>query len=685
LAIHDLSTLFDLLPIGAYRTSPDGQMVRLNAALLRLNGYDSEAQYLADGRVIGARSYVEPGRRQQFWALVEALGQVTDFTSEIYRLKTGERIWVREHAHVVRDEQGRTLYIEGTVEDITLEREATLSLQRSENLLRNVLETIPDRVWLKDQDGIHLACNTAYATRLGATVAQVIGTADTQWFGEDLAAVFGKTDRAAIQLGKTVNIEGPMPSPVHTDPTIYEVIKTPMRDANGQIVGVLGMARDIQARKTAETLLRDTTEQLELALMGADLGRWDHDLTIEKGYYLDARSCAMLGRDPAESNHGRAWGHLIHPDDLPGTLDAMRAHLVAGAPAYEAEYRARHSAGHWVWLSNRGKVVQFNQAGKPLRMVGTLMDVSKRKQVESELLATQAELQATLQALPDLVFEFNGEGRYRAIHSHGVQDLLHPENRQIDKLVSEVLPQESAGIFMAALEEALETGHSVGKHYSLELARGKQWFELSVVRKPTPAGEEERLIAIARNITERKLSEQAIAHLAFHDTLTGLPNRRMLGDRIETALAASQRSQTHGALLFLDLDKFKYLNDTHGHEVGDLVLQEVAQRLLQCIRAVDTVARLGGDEFVVLIQNLSADADDARMHAATVGHKILASLNEPYLLQGIAHSITPSIGATLFLGRGTAAPDLVKQADLAMYEAKAEGRNTLCFYARIGP
>ncbi|MBK6593269.1 MAG: PAS domain-containing protein [Burkholderiales bacterium] len=249
-------------------------------------------------------------------------------------------------------------------------------------MLRNLLETIPDRVWLKDLDGIHLACNSAFAAHLGATTAQVIGTDDAHWVGADVAQGFVDADRLVLQMGKTLHFEGPMPSPVSDDPSVFEVIKTPMRDREGNTIGVLGMARDIQERKSAETLLRDTTEQLELAIMGADLGRWDHDLTIEKGYYLDERSCSMLGRDPSDCNIGRAWGHLIHPDDLPGTLDAMRAHLSGIAPAYEAEYRARHSDGHWVWMGNRGKVVQFSQQGQPLRMVGTLMDISRRKRVE---------------------------------------------------------------------------------------------------------------------------------------------------------------------------------------------------------------------------------------------------------------------------------------------------------------
>lgn len=441
----------------------------------------------------------------------------------------------------------------------------------SASLLRNLLDTMTDRVWLKDTNGNHLACNGAFAEHVGASTAQIVGTNDAQWFGAALAKEFLKADRIVIQTGRSLTLEGTMPSALHNDPSIYEVIKSPMRDADGQIIGVLGMGRNIQARKDTEARLRDATEQLELALMGADLGRWDHDLSVDKGYFLDERSCAMLGREPAESTIGRAWGHLIHPDDLPGTLDAMRAHLGREAPAYEAEYRARHTDGHWVWLSNRGKVVQRSNSGKPLRMVGTLMDITKRKRVEGELLATQAELQATL---------------------------------------------------------------------------------------------------------------KSIAHLAFHDTLTGLPNRRMLTDRLETAQAASQRNQTHAALFFLDLDKFKALNDTYGHEVGDLVLQEVAQRLVHCIRAIDTVARLGGDEFVLLIQDLSTDPVGAQLQAATVGHKILASLNVPYPLQGVEHHITPSIGATLFMGHTVQAADILKQADMAMYAAKAKGRNALCFYTK---
>ncbi|MEQ1660929.1 MAG: GGDEF domain-containing protein, partial [Hylemonella sp.] len=155
---------------------------------------------------------------------------------------------------------------------------------------------------------------------------------------------------------------------------------------------------------------------------------------------------------------------------------------------------------------------------------------------------------------------------------------------------------------------------------------------------------------------------------------------RLLHDRLQQTMLASMRSGHHGALLFIDLDRFKQLNDTLGHDYGDLLLQQVAQRLKECVRQADTVARLGGDEFVVLLEELNAEAPVAQEETIAIGQKILASLNRPYDLNGHAHLSTPSIGATIFCGPQNSREELIKQADLAMYRAKSAGRNTLCFF-----
>ncbi|MDO8448699.1 MAG: diguanylate cyclase, partial [Rhodoferax sp.] len=183
-----------------------------------------------------------------------------------------------------------------------------------------------------------------------------------------------------------------------------------------------------------------------------------------------------------------------------------------------------------------------------------------------------------------------------------------------------------------------------------------------------------------RDVTEREQAHAEIHRLAFHDALTMLPNRRLLADRLQQALPYSARSGHRGAVLLIDLDNFKTLNDTLGHDKGDLLLQRVAQRLVFCVREGDTVARLGGDEFVVMLEGLSENPDEAATQAETVGEKILATLNQPYRLAGYENRSTPSIGVTLFSGHQTSIDELLKQADLAMYQSKTAGRNTLRFF-----
>jgi diguanylate cyclase (GGDEF)-like protein/PAS domain S-box-containing protein len=198
--------------------------------------------------------------------------------------------------------------------------------------------------------------------------------------------------------------------------------------------------------------------------------------------------------------------------------------------------------------------------------------------------------------------------------------------------------------------------------------------------KNAAAGKVTNYVATLTDITMSKAASDEIKNLAFYDSLTQLPNRRLLLDRLQQALAASTRSGQRGALLFLDLDHFKNLNDSLGHDIGDVLLQQVAQRLVACVREGDTVARLGGDEFVVLLEDLSEDELEAATQIEIIGDKILAALNQPYLLASHEHRSTPSIGATLFNDHEAGVEALLKQADIAMYDAKASGRNALRFF-----
>ncbi len=677
---HNLSSLLEFLPIGVYRLTVDGKLLFMNPALVQLQIYPTTQELSPDSWQQVPNPYVEPNRRDAFWSQIREQGWVHNFDSEVFKYTTGQRLWVREHAHIVRDAEGRELYLEGTIENITSEHLARTQLEERESLLQNVLASIPDHIWVKDLNGTYLTCNQTFADQMGCTIAEIVGSTDSAWVTQAQDQYIRDMDQICLESGQRVVMEEAFVSLANPLGDLHEFIKTPMRDAHGSIVGLLGMARNIQERKKAEAFLRDTTEQLELAILGADLARWSHDLTTPKGYYIDEVACHMLGRDTMDAKTGRTWGHLIHPDDLPMTLHAMQAHLDGETPAYRVEYRARHSDGRWIWLFSKGKVVQFAQDGTPQRMVGTLADISVRKQFEDRLRETQSELEATLNALPDLMFEFNVAGQYLSVHTHDPRNLKLPVDELIGRFVGDVLPKDAADACMEALLDAQQHGRSQGVQYPLELPTGKHWFELSIARKPTEPWKDERFIAIVRDITERKNAEQAIQHIAFHDSLTGLPNRRLLTERMQHAFLTGDRSNEFGAVMFLDLDRFKHLNDTFGHDMGDLLLQEVARRLLANIRSVDTAARLGGDEFVVLINDLSTDLKNAQNHAKVVGNKILASLNQPYNLNGMMHVTTPSIGVALYCGNKLHPNDVLKHADAAMYQAKSLGRNNLCFY-----
>ena len=284
----------------------------------------------------------------------------------------------------------------------------------------------------------------------------------------------------------------------------------------------------------------------------------------------------------------------------------------------------------------------------------------RQRHMARQLRESQALLQAILDHAP------------AAISAHDLQGRLLLCNRHHDGM-AEVLPAP-------ATPDLLSGGTTEGEE-TLRNTDGSERTYLTV-RFPM-ADAQGRPLAVGRiavDISARKQAEERIRNLVFYDPLTSLPNRRMLFDRMQQACAISARHGQHGAAFFIDLDHFKVLNDTLGHDHGDLLLQEVARRLLACVRGEDTVARIGGDEFVVMTVGLDANERAAATQAAVVGEKILAAVSQPMLLGEHAHSVTLSIGVSMFRGREHTLDELIKRADVAMYQAKAAGRGTVRFF-----
>lgn len=287
----------------------------------------------------------------------------------------------------------------------------------------------------------------------------------------------------------------------------------------------------------------------------------------------------------------------------------------------------------------------------------------RQRRTERRLRDSEARLQAILDHAPASISARDPQGR------------LILSNRHHDAITSD------ATLAARALQPCLPGADVLQQEETLNDRDGSQRTYLTV-RFPIPGDAERPLAegAISVDISSRKLAEKLVHDLAFYDPLTALPNRRMLGDRLQQAFATSARHDAHGAVFFIDLDHFKQLNDSLGHDHGDLLLQQVATRLLQCVRGEDTVARIGGDEFVVMTVSLHESARTAARQAATVGQKILQAVSQPFQLGRHVHAVTPSIGVTLFKGREASAEELIKRADVAMYQAKAAGRGTVRFF-----
>ena len=292
----------------------------------------------------------------------------------------------------------------------------------------------------------------------------------------------------------------------------------------------------------------------------------------------------------------------------------------------------------------------------------------------SEILAAQRHLQATISAIPDLMFEVDLDGRYYSTHSPREELLARPSKELLGRTVHDVMPQAQADRVLQALQEAHVKGWSMGAQICLPLDMGERWFELSVARKASATGEGPRFVVISRDVTDNKLAEEKVLQLAHFDALTGLPNRSLLADRCQQALGAAQRHGQCVALLFLDLDHFKNINDALGHRVGDALLCAVAQRLSGLLREQDTIARLGGDEFILVLPDTDA------VGAAHVAEKLLRAADQPFDIDAHELVITPSIGIAMYPQDGKDFDTLSRCADAAMYIAKQGGRNHYRFF-----
>ena len=433
---------------------------------------------------------------------------------------------------------------------------------------------------------------------------------------------------------------------------------------------VIGYFRDISERLRIEQALHKESEKNFVMLRNASDGI--HILDVD-GNVIEASDsfCTMLGytRDEIIGMNVAQWDALFDRDELKVKVKELFEYQ--RTVIFETRHRCKDGRIIDVEVSS----LALELEGNPV-LFNSSRDISERKWADQQLriaaIAFESQEGIIVVDLDLKILRVNRS--FTKITGYEEHDVI---GKKPNILRSD---RHDASFYKAMWKDINLTGVWQGEIWNRR-KNGQVYLEyLTITNVQGPHGEVSNYVGTFVDAALRKEAVDKIERLAFYDSLTNLPNRLLLQERLKLALAASHRSGNWGGLMFIDMDNFKNLNDTLGHDMGDLLLKQVAQRLLSCVRETDTVARLGGDEFVIMLEDLCDRASEAATFAETIGHKLQAKLNQNYQLSIHEYRSTPSIGVTLFKGYEQSIDELLKQADIAMYQAKTSGRNALRFF-----
>jgi diguanylate cyclase (GGDEF)-like protein/PAS domain S-box-containing protein len=546
----------------------------------------------------------------------------------------------------------------------------------------------------------YVSVNHAFCAAANLAQEAIVGKLVQEITPEPSFSVANKKFREVIATGTSVRWEQVRSYPAGQG-RIGAVSIAPVHDASGKISELIGTVHDITQLKKAEQQLRDVNahlaqtaaelqvneERLAFALDSAGEGVWDWDIAANTMFY-SKRFKEILGHDPHEAIGYEFWWSQVHPDDV----ERVHAHLQACLAEPDIMcidvHRVHHADGHWIWIEARGSIVSCDAAGVPTRMVGTIVDITATTELRQELERSHELLTQLAQQVPGALFQLNMTPAglvtvpFVSTMSTEVFQLEPAQIQDNIRLLLGRIHRRDRWRLRQGLRDSARNMTPWRAEYRVAIgAHGWCWRELAA--KPALRADGSVVWhGFTNDISERKRTEDTIRQFnqklerrAHYDALTGLPNRMLFRDRLEQEMRHASIG-THGmALLFIDLDRFKEVNDLLGHDAGDNLLALVAGRIGAELRPGDTVARLGGDEFTVILTETSEVE-----HIEQTAQSIIDALRKPFQLGVEQVSISGSVGITLYPGDGKLPEDLMRNADHAMYRSKAAGRNQLTFF-----
>jgi diguanylate cyclase (GGDEF)-like protein/PAS domain S-box-containing protein len=620
---------------------------------------------------------------------------------------------VSASGYPVFDAKGRFQGYKGIARDITARKLSEGQLRR----FRAALDISADSIFLVDIDTMRIIdMNDAGSRNLGYEREELLGAEVTALFADrKLEDVRLDYERLLERGGGE---EAMRMEHRRKDGSLFpvEVTRRVLRTAEGRYI--VGVARDLSERLRNEEYLRASHERFEIVSRATNDVVWDWNLLTDEIWWNENfRTLFGYGSDEI-GEHIDSWTSRIHPEDLGRIKAEVDGAIASGAKAWAGEYRFRCKDGTYLDVYDRG-LLTYDANGRAVRIIGAMMDVSERKHAESRM-RRHAEHQAAIAGFGQFALDRRStEELYaaavRALRCEGVDavclmEMFTEAGEFLVRAAQGEGPHNSIGLRGAIAPDSVwpeilreNTSRIAGREYLTSRPLDRPWRAwlramgsavyvpvrddakpiamlciYSVMEHAFGAEEvrfAETIAHVLSTALQRQKAEQRLAHLAQFDPLTGLPNRALLQERLAQSIVRSRRRQYHAGVLFVDLDRFKLVNDTLGHHQGDALIRQVGERLLACVRPGDTVGRIAGDEFAVVLADMARPDD-----AALVAQKILDAIARPFDLGGNEAYVGASIGMAAFPDDGDDASTLLKNADIAMYRAKEQGRNGYRFF-----
>lgn len=621
-------------------------------------------------------------------AMDKAISGHTTYFAEYRVLVKGREVWVEDRGDINFDNEGRPLKIVGTAQDITARKQAEMELRASEQKMLTILDNVDAYIYLKDMDGHYIFANRRVRELWGVEMADIVGFGDEKFFDASTTENIRANDRDVLDRGETHTTEETNTVVATGQTFTYLSTKLPLRREDGSIYALCGVSTDITARIRSEEALHASEERartlftlLRLITDNVTDMIWAKDLNKRYLFANKAICEQLLNAENTDEPIGKDDMFFAlrernsRPDDPSwhtfGELcqDSDTITLQSGKPSQFDEYG--NVKGEFLFLDVH-KAPFINDKGEVIGVVGSGRDVTQQKVIEEKLRLASMVLENSSEAM----FITDAEGYIIETNPAFTKLTGYNVEEAIGKKPSILNSGKHDPSFYKAMWKDLEkNGHWQGEIWNRR-KNGEvfaEWQTINTIYNDD--GTVHRHVALFSDITEKKKSEELIWAQANFDQLTGLPNRRMFRDRLTQDLKKAHRAGLGLALMFLDLDRFKEVNDSLGHDIGDALLVEASRRITDCVRESDTVARLGGDEFTIILAEL-----DDRASVERIATDILRAVSQPFELGDDVAYVSASIGITLYPDDATSLEDMLKNADQAMYVAKNAGRNRFSYF-----